>query len=507
MKKFGIVILLGLVQLPVMAGQGNPKGDTDTTKTAKQISLEDIQLEDDPYVAMLDSLLFFDFFVKDSSLISTEEFIDVEDSIYLSTDFPDSVYESRLAALDALTPLSLDYNERVKRFIGVYSRNRREQVSRMLGLANYYFPMFEEMLDKYNIPLELKYLAVVESALNPTARSRAGAVGLWQFMYSTGKLNGLSVSSYIDERSDPLKSTEAACKYLQTLYGIFDDWNLALAAYNSGPGNVNKAIRRSGGKRNYWEILPYLPRETRGYVPAFIAVNYIMNYAGEHYIYTSDLKPSYLQTDTVLVKEKLSFDQISSLVGVSEELIAFLNPGYRYKVIPKVEGDYCSLVLPSSKMGLFIANEDSIYRLAQQDFEKKKTSLPQYVEMNDRITHRVRRGEVLGTIAERYGVSVSSIRRWNGLRGNTIRIGQRLTIHPRKLAPQQEETVSAKKEEKPQTSTSASGKYVLYTVRSGETFYSIARKYPGISANNIMSWNNISNARRLKPGMRLKIYN
>ncbi len=478
------------------------KGDTDTIKKIKPLELGDISLADDPFVARLDSLLNISFFVTDSAVQSTEAFVNTEDTAFVVPTFSDSIYMERMALLDANTPFDLDYNEYVKRYIDVYSQRRREQVSRMLGLAEYYFPMFEEALDKYNLPLELKYLAIVESALNPAARSRVGAAGLWQFMYATGRMNGLTTTSYVDDRNDPLKSTEAACKYLQTLYGIFDDWNLALAAYNSGPGNVNKAIRRSGGKRSYWEIRPYLPRETAGYVPAFIAVNYIMNYSSEHFIFPTDVKQSYFATDTVLIKEQISFDQISKLIDITEDELAFLNPAYRYKVIPKNTKKPYTLILPSQKMGLFISNEDSIYALAQKDFEQKKPEIPAEVVMDEKIRHTVRSGEVLGTIAEKYGVSVSSIRRWNGLRGNTIRVGQGLTIYPRKLPSS---NVASSTPKQP-TATDGKGAYVTHQVRNGETFYSIAKQYPGISAQNIMGWNGISNARSLKPGMNLKIY-
>lgn len=494
-KWIALVLTAGCAQA-YATQPSEPKNDT--IKKVEALDLESIVLADDPYVAQLDSLLNYSFFFEDPEASGTETFVDInKDSTLPVSNFPDSVYEQRIAALNAQTPLDLEFNPYVKAFIDVYSQKRREQVSRMLGLSKYYFPMFEEALDRHDMPLELKYLAVVESALNPLARSRVGATGLWQFMYATGKLNGLNVSSYVDDRHDPMKSTEAACQYLKTLYNIFGDWNLALAAYNSGPGNVNKAIRRSGGKRSYWEIRPFLPRETAGYVPAFIAVNYIMNHAGDHYIFPTEVKDSYFQTDTVMIREKVSFKQISTLIDIPEEELEFLNPAYQVKVIPKSDDPY-SLVLPATAMGKFIANEDSIYALATQDFEQNKPAMPTYVEMDSKIRHRVQRGEVLGTIAEKYGVSVSSIRRWNGLRGNTIRIGQRLTIYPRKVPSTTASSSSVSK--------SKSGDYLVYRVRSGETFYSIARKYPGVSADNIMSWNNIRSARSLRPGMTLKIY-
>lgn len=485
----------------------------DTTKKIDSLNIADIQLVDLPLSQYLDSLMVLNFFESDSSSFSTGNFTEADSSLLgVIPDFPDSIYQQRLAELNAQTPLNLDYNVYVKRYINMYTKRRREQVSRMLGLAEYYYPLFEESLDQYNIPMELKHLAIVESALNPLARSRVGATGLWQFMYATGKLNGLNVSSYIDERSDPIKSTQAACKYLSQLYSIYEDWNLVLAAYNSGPGNVNKAIRRSGGRKNYWQIRPFLPRETAGYVPAFIAVNYIMNYAPEHYIYPTGVKMSYFNTDTIAIKQELSFDQIAELMDLDIEELQFLNPAYRYKIIPKKKKGYYSLTLPSSKMGLFVSNEDSIYAIAQRDFKQKQVELPQYVEMNDRVRHRVRSGEFLGSIARKYGVSVRSIKRWNGLRSDNLRIGQRLTIHPRKMPSttasntrKKNKTTTKKTVSKP-TSTPPSGDYRTYTVKSGDSFYSIARNYPGISAQNIMDWNNISNAKRLKPGMSLKIY-
>lgn len=497
------------ILLPSIVLAGGPKkGESDTLSKPKVLSLEEIDLSDDPVAARLDSLMVLNLFsaIGNENLAATEAFATELDSNALLEvpDYHDSIYEARLAELNAKTPMALDYNKVVRSYIDLYSKRRREQVSRMLGLAHYYFPLFEEALDRYNIPLELKYLAIVESALNPMARSRVGATGLWQFMYATGKMNGLQVSSYVDERNDPIRSTEAACKYLQTLYGIFGDWNLVLAAYNSGPGNVNKAIRRSGGKKSYWEIRPFLPRETAGYVPAFIAVNYIMNYHEEHLLFPTELKPSFFSTDTVLIKEQVSFEQLSKLIDIDTEELKFLNPAFRYELIPARKSDPYALVLPAEKVGLFITNEDSIYKIAAQDFEQNKKPAPAYVEMSDRVRHKVRRGEVLGTIAEKYGVGVSSIKQWNGLRGNTIRVGQRLTIYPRRMPNTATASSASTKTSAPVKS--ADGKYEIYRVSSGESFYSIARKYPGISADNIMTWNGISNARRLKPGMTLKIY-
>jgi len=508
MKKKIILLTTQVLLLPALLLGGNPKkGETDSIIKPKLVALDAIQLENDPFAARLDSLLSLSFFedLNSSRLNDSDSIMLWNTTNAEAPRFSDSIYTERLTALNNLSPMSLGYNSTVKSYIELYSIRRREQVSKMLGLAQYYFPMFEQALDKYDMPLELKYLAVVESALNPMARSHAGATGLWQFMYATGKMNGLNVNSYIDERNDPIKSTEAACQYLTQLYRIFDDWNLALAAYNSGPGNVNKAIRRSGGQKDYWAIRAYLPRETAGYVPAFIAVNYIMAYHEEHLIYPTQLKPSFFSTDTVNIKERISFEQITKLIDISEEELEFLNPAYRRKLIPKKSDGSYALVLPQDKIGLFVSNEDSIYTIAAQHFEETITEVPTVVPENDRVRHKVRRGEVLGTIAEKYGVSVGSIRNWNGLRGNTIRVGQRLTIYPRRM-PTEEVATKSTEYTSPQKTASKSGEYENYQVQNGETFYSIAKKYPGISAQNIMAWNDINNARHLRPGMTLKIY-
>jgi membrane-bound lytic murein transglycosylase D len=502
MKRIVLTFCAMVFLVPVTFAGLQQAPPTDTVKKLKPLDLSTVDLKDDPFVARLDSMLHRSFFVEDSALLSTRQFmLSKEDTLTgLSNRTADSVFEAHLQVLNDNSPIELVYNDAVQRYINVYIYKRREQVSRMLGLAEYYFPMFEEALDQYNMPLELKYLAVVESALNPSARSRVGAQGLWQFMYATGKMNGLSVSSYVDERNDPIKATHAACKYLSTLYGIFGDWSLALAAYNSGPGNVNKAIRRSGGQTNYWAIRPYLPRETQGYVPAFIAVNYVMQHASSHYIFPLDVKRSYFACDTVSIKEKISFGQIAKLIDIEEEELSFLNPAYRYKIVPKTK-NYHRLILPSDKAGLFAANEDSIYALAAADFKVNEVKTPAYVEQSDRVRHKVRRGEVLGTIAERYGVSVRSIKRWNNMRGTNIRVGQRLTIYPRKFA-----AAPKRKPAPAKTVKSPNGDYEIYTVRNGDNLYAIAKRYPGISADNIKSWNNISNVKSLKPGMTLKIY-
>ena len=306
-------------------------------------------MQDDPIAAALDSLDKLNLFEKGYAHINypkNPKYNFPKDSV---PRYDDMVYESRLAKIDAASPFDLQYNSVVKGYIEMYTLRKRELVSRMMALSQFYFPMFEEQLDKYNLPLELKYLAICESALNPMAKSRAGAMGLWQFMYPTGKIYGLKVSSYVDDRCDPYKSTIAACEYFKYLYGLFGDWQMVLAAYNGGPGTVNRAIRRSGGKKTYWEIRPFLPKETQGYVPAFIAVNYVMSYTSEHNMYSAIPKKTFLTVDTVHVKKQISFTQISAILDIPVEELEYLNPSYRKDVIPVLPEETSCLTLPANK--------------------------------------------------------------------------------------------------------------------------------------------------------------
>jgi membrane-bound lytic murein transglycosylase D len=481
----------------------SPLTDQDTSSVTQVDTTGPAILADDPTLAAMDALWVeerfrWQDFEHDSVLLNTMGFR--WDSIpkYSSEEIAD-----KLEKLNKLTPFDLKHNRIVEAFINVYTERRRDVTSRVLGLAALYYPMFEEKLDQYNIPLELKHLAVVESALNPSARSRVGATGLWQFMYATGKMYGLQVDTYTDDRRDPLKSTIAACKYMLFLYGMYDDWNMVLAAYNSGPGNVNKAIRRSGGKRDYWEIRPYLPRETRGYVPAFIAVNYVMNYASDHNIYPT--MPAYLfaEVDTVHICRETSFNQIAKVTGMNVESLEALNPAMKRNIIPETE--VCTPVyLPVEAVGKFLANVDSLYEMPEQ--------APQLV--NGKIyedvveTHVVRSGEVLGVIAERYSVSTSALREWNNVRGNRIYPGQKLEIRktvtrtPGQSKPAKETSGQANAAVQ-QKDTSESDR--THTVQSGDTLWDIARLYPGISATDIIRVNNGVSSRSLRPGQTLKI--
>lgn len=339
----------------------------------------------------------------------------------------------RLAEINSSTPFNLAFNPALERVINSYLKHRKKYYPALMARAKYYFPMFEQYLDQYDIPLEMKYLAIVESALHPKAKSRVGATGLWQFMYGTGKQYKLAVNSYVDERQDPVKSTIAACKYLSHLNNIFNDWDLALAAYNSGPGNVLKAIKRSGGYRNYWNIRPFLPMETAGYVPAFYATMYIFKYNEELGIYPEAPNLYHFETDTIQIKRTVTFDQIAEKTGIDEETIAFLNPKYKIDVIPYVKKKSFSVRLPRNKVIDFLDKEREIYALAAAEDSLREKPLPKYFEMDKRIRYKVRSGDYLGKIARRFGVKVKDIKRWNNMRGTNLRVGQRLFIYPRRM--------------------------------------------------------------------------
>nr|WP_299486998.1 lytic transglycosylase domain-containing protein [uncultured Allomuricauda sp.] len=425
---------------------------------------------------------------------STEEFDIV--------DLPTDTLKARLALMDEKTPFNISYNPSLESVIKSFLVRKKDLMQRMITASQFYFPLFEQELDNNDIPLEIKYLAIIESALNPRARSRVGAKGLWQFMYSTGKMYGLEVSSYVDERHDPILATKAASKYLAKLHDIFNDWDLALAAYNSGPGNVNKAIRRSGGYKNYWNIRRNLPRETAGYLPAFLATMYLFEYAEEHGLQYKKAERPYFETDTVHVKNVITFDQISKLVDISVEELEMLNPSYKLNIIPKIKGKTYTLRLPITKIGKFVSNEEEIYAFAKKELDSSEKPLPQLVETKNQIRYKVRSGDYLGKIAERYGVGVSQIKRWNGLRSNNLRIGQRLTIFPRK--PYISKQAVAKTKTSKSSSGAVAGGTKVHTVQEGDSLWTISRKYPGVSIENLREWNGLS-SNNLKPGTKLKL--
>ncbi|MBS9774958.1 MAG: transglycosylase SLT domain-containing protein [Tenacibaculum sp.] len=343
------------------------------------------------------------------------------------------VLKARLYEINTTTPFHLEHNPALEKIINNYIKYRRKYYPALMARAKYYFPIFEQYLDQYNIPIEIKYLAIVESALHPKAKSKVGATGLWQFMYGTGKQYKLSVNSYVDERQDPVKSTIAACKYLSYLYEIFNDWDLALASYNSGPGNVLKAIKRSGGYRNYWNIRPFLPMETAGYLPAFYATMYIFKYADELGIYPKEPVIYSFETDTIQVKKTITFKQISEKTGIDKELLSFLNPQYKIDVIPFIKNKLFSVRLPRNKTIDFLDKEQEIYTLADIENANREKPLPKYFEMDKRIRYKVRNGDFLGKIAKKFGVSIKNIKRWNNMKNSKLKIGQRLYIYPRRM--------------------------------------------------------------------------
>lgn len=473
-------------------------GDLPTTIVATRTKDSVVfDLKDNTLARQVDSLWLSALYKNDlfEEIYGSITQLDYEPVEYeeLSTE----VLKLRLKELNARTPFNVEYNASLESVIKGYLKNRRRTMARLMALSDYYFPMFEEELDRQGLPLEMKYLAVVESALDPRATSRVGATGLWQFMFNTGRLFGLEVNSYVDERSDPIMATEAAAKYLKSLYSSLGDWDLALAAYNSGPGNVSKAIRRSGGYRNYWNIRQHLPRETAGYVPAFLATMYIFEYAEEHGFKSNGPRYPYIATDTLKVKKMISLQQVADITNLDLDELEFLNPSYKLGIIPVVKDENYVLRLPVDAIGTFVNNEEAIYAYATAEFNKREKPLPEFIEQSDKIRYRVRSGDYLGKIAERYGVSVSRIKKWNGLRSNRLRIGQRLTIYPRKL--------NIKPSNKKSSTSASVGKGKSYTVKSGDSLWSISQKFPGITVDQLKKWNDISST-KLKPGMTLKLY-
>jgi membrane-bound lytic murein transglycosylase D len=403
-----------------------------------------------------------------------DELVQMDYSETVKQTLPTDTLKARLAAINETTPFQIDYNPVLEKLINKKLSYQRVYMERLMTLSDYYFPLFEPYLDQYDIPLEMKYLAVVESALDPRIKSRVGATGLWQFMFTTGRSFDLEVNSYVDERMDPIKSTQAACKFMRSLYNIYGDWDLVLAAYNSGPGNVNKAIRRSGGYKNYWNIRPYLPRETAGYVPAFQAMMYLFKYGPEHGFQPQQTLYKTIATDTISIKRMISLEHVAQFTDQDLEVIQFHNPSYKLDIIPVVEGKTYNLRLPIRDAAKFVSNEDAVYAFAKAEFEKIEKPIPELLKAESRTVYRVKSGDYLGKIANRYGVRISQIKRWNSLRSNNLRIGQRLYIHSRNPVT----TSSSKPIVTPST----------YKVKSGDSLWKIANKY-GISIASVRKMN------------------
>lgn len=481
-----------------------------------------LTITDNPVAAMLDSLSNQKLLEKALAkpiYPKQNKYKYAEDSV---PRFEDFVYESRLAKLDANSPFDLVYNPHVKGFIELYAMRKRTLVSRMMGLSQLYYPMFEEVFDRHNIPLELKHLAVIESALNPNARSKCGATGLWQFMYPTGKMYGLTVNSYIDERSNVYKATEAAAEYLKSLYSMFGDWQMVLAAYNAGPGTISKAIRRSGGKKTYWEIRPFLPTETQAYVPAFIAANYVMNYPVEHNIYASMPRKTYFEVDTAIVKESMSFEQISAALDVPVEEVIYFNPQYRKNVIP--EGGN-ALTLPKAKIGMFLSNELEIYAAIKSQKLVIQESAIAVKEIQK--THTVKNGEKISAIARKYGVTVADLKSWNYIGKKGLRSGKKLIVYvkqnvpvvtpfandsksdapkdaPSNLASKTDTSIHSDGKQKLADNSSSNAKYKYHKVEKGETLYRLSKKF-GISVKELSKMNDLNQNAQLQRGQRVKV--
>jgi membrane-bound lytic murein transglycosylase D len=363
----------------------------------------------------------------------SKNFLSIDENCVTTAANPsisDSVYIDRLSRIPSI--IEMPFNDIVKKHIEAYTTRLRNKVSFILAAANFYMPLFEEALDTYDLPLELKYLPIIESALNPTALSRQRASGLWQFMLRTGKIYGLENNSLVDERRDPIKSTWAAARYLKDLYNIYKDWNLVLAAYNCGPGNVNKAIRRAGGTTDYWEIYPFLPKETRGYVPGFIAANYVMHYYCEHGICPLETQlPA--TSDTIHIHKDLNLNQVAGVCNIDIEQLRSLNPQYKKDIVPGNSKPYV-LRLPNNTANQFIELQDSIYAYkANQYLGKRKTVAVKETatgkgNSKNATYHKIRRGDTLGGIAARYGTTVSQLRKLNNIKGNNITAGKTIRI-------------------------------------------------------------------------------
>lgn len=448
--------------------------------------------------ANFDSLLNSYYWKKYSSSVNRHYERKASQTYAEFDQIPDSVLERRLKRLPMVIPMT--YNSEVRSIIRSYVRIMERRCDVWLTLSEYYFPMFEEILDRYKVPQELKYLTIVESALNPQATSRAGAAGLWQFMYRTGKNYDLEVNSLVDDRRDPMASTEAAARYLRDLNNIYHDWHLSLAAYNCGPGNVNKAIARAGGNRGFWEIYPYLPRETRGYIPRFIAACYIMNYYHEHGIRPKHINVP-IHSDTIHLNKDALYYFIQQYTGIDVEELRTLNPQYRADLVPAQRG-HNVLYLPVSKIPTFIKWEDSIYCATHDSVNKKPTIV---VQETEKIIHVVKRGETITKVAARYGVTVNQIKNWNKKRNTTIQAGERLTIYrknPNYVAPNSDNTVAdstavtTEQLETPRTKPEpkpAASAPVKYKVKHGDTLSSIARKH-NTTVDKLMKLNGLKNA-------------
>lgn len=453
---------------------------------------------DSLWLKELTNLDIYNNLTEDIQTINIDEKVDYE--------LPTELLKTRLQEMDEKSPFHIEYNQGLENIIKSFLKNRKRAFERLMAVSEYYFPLFEEAFDKQNVPLEIKYLAVVESALNPKAVSRVGATGLWQFMYQTGKQYGLKIDSYVDERSDPLKASEAAAQYMKNMYAIFGDWDLVLASYNSGPGNVAKAIRRSGGQQNYWNIRKNLPQETQGYVPAFLATMYIYEYHKEHGIKPERAPIKHFATDTVMIKRQMSFKQISDLIDIPVAQLQILNPSYKLNVVPSYRDQSHYLRLPQDKMAVFTSNESKIYAYVDREanLREKPFQIVRPIVSQDSVNtfqrlaqakvryYRVKRGDNLSTIAKKYDVAVEDLKKWNNIRGNEVAYGKNLKINGTDV--EQKSTAVAKVEvdkkavQKDSVVTTTSS----YVVQKGDNLSTIAKKF-NITVADIQEWNKLTN--------------
>lgn len=488
---------------------------------------------DSLWMKELTSLDLYNDIESDIKNINLDEKVDYE--------LPTALLKERLKQMDSKSPFHIEYNQGLENIIKSFLRNRKKAYERLMAISEYYFPLFEDALAKQNVPLEIKYLAVVESALNPKAVSRVGATGLWQFMYQTGKQYNLNIDSYVDERSDPLKASEAAAQYMTNMYKIFGDWDLVLASYNSGPGNVAKAIRRSGGQQNFWNIRKYLPQETQGYVPAFLATMYIYEYHKEHGIVPNRALIKHFATDTIMIKKQISFKQISDLLDISVAQLQLLNPQFKLNVVPAYFDYKHFLRLPLDKIAVFTSNEDKIYAYVQHELDQREKPFSRFnsIASRDSITagesysvsktkfHKVRRGDNLSEIADRYDVSIANIKKWNKLRSNKAPLGrnlkiittERITVRTNAskadstavaVVSKQESTTStvaavAKEQKMYKEEKVVSFKDVTkyHKVKKGDNLGEIAEKYD-VAMADIKKWNKLKN-NNIPLGKKLKI--
>lgn len=454
----------------------------------------------------------------------TSDIASIDSDVKVDYELSTELLKSRLEAMNAKSPFRIQYNPGLENIIKSFLKNRKKSFERLMATSEYYFPMFEEAFARKNVPLEIKYLAIVESALNPKAVSKMGATGIWQFMYHTGKQYNLKIDSYVDERSDPLKASEAAAQYMSNMYTIFGDWELVLASYNSGPGNVSKAIRRSGGQQNFWDIRKHLPKETQGYVPAFLATMYLYEYRKEHGIKPNKAPLQHFATDTILIKKQMSFKQIADLMDVPVSQLQLLNPSYKLNVIPFYPDQNHYLRLPKDKIALFTSNEDKVYAYVQHDSEVKErpfqsttttaiaakdsSYVPKETEQGRIKYYKVQRGDNLSAIANKYNVTLADLKRWNNLSGNSIGYGKSLKIitseslavaknEPRKeeimaqaTAKQTNAVADSKTKKAVSIDTLSTHQAYVYVVQKGESLFTIAQRYK-VTVADIIKWNHL----------------